>query len=64
VKAYYASVFNPARVKVRAMKKELPVRHWRTLPEAELIEALLREAPKRVEEMVAKARSTRGTTPS
>lgn len=57
-KAYYASVFNPARVKVRAMKKEMPVRHWRTLPEAELIDSLLREAPKRVEDMVAKARAS------
>jgi probable DNA metabolism protein len=56
-KTYYASIFNPARVKVRAMKKEMPVRHWATLPEAELIDGLLRDAPARVEEMVRKAKA-------
>ncbi len=54
-KTYYASIFNPARVKVRAMKKEMPVKHWATLPEAELIDELLREAPKRVAEMVKRS---------
>jgi len=32
--------------KIKAMKKELPVRHWRTLPEAALIPELIREANK------------------
>ncbi len=41
---YYRSIFNPFRLKVNAMKKELPVRHWRTLPEAVLIPELIREA--------------------
>jgi DNA polymerase len=41
---YYRSIFNPFRLKVNAMKKELPVRHWPTLPEAELIPGLIREA--------------------
>lgn len=41
---YYRSIFNPFRLKVNAMKKELPVRHWPTLPEAELIPQLIREA--------------------
>ncbi len=48
-KTYYASIFNPARLKVTAMKKEMPVRHWATLPEAELIDDLLRKATPRVE---------------
>jgi DNA polymerase len=39
---YYRSIFNPFRLKVKAMKKELPVRHWRTLPEAVLIPELIR----------------------
>jgi uracil-DNA glycosylase len=43
-RTYYANIFNPARVNVAAMKKELPVRHWPTLPEADLIPALLLEA--------------------
>ena len=41
---YYRSIFNPFRLKVKAMKKEFPVRHWRTLPEAVLIPELIREA--------------------
>ena len=45
---YYASIFNPARVNLRAMRRELPVRHWPTLPEARLIPSLLADAPGRV----------------
>jgi probable DNA metabolism protein len=41
---YYRSIFNPFRLKVKAMKKEFPVRHWATLPEAVLIPELIREA--------------------
>lgn len=41
--AYYQSIFNPFRLKIKAMKKELPVRHWRTLPEAVLIPELIRK---------------------
>jgi probable DNA metabolism protein len=46
--AYYQAIFNPFRLKIKAMKKELPVRHWRTLPEAVLIPELIRKA-KRLE---------------
>ena len=53
-KTYYASIFNPARVKVAMMKREMPVRHWATLPETELIEGLLQQAPERVRDMIAK----------
>ena len=48
---YYASIFNPARVKVKAMKAEMPVRHWATLPEAQIIPNLLSKADARVIEM-------------
>lgn len=41
---YYQSIFNPFRLKIDAMKKELPVRHWRTLPEAVLIPEMIRKA--------------------
>ena len=40
---YYKSIFNPFRLKTDAMKKEMPVRHWRTLPEAVLIPELIRQ---------------------
>ncbi len=52
--AYYASIFNPARVKVKAMKAEMPVRHWPTLPETALIPTLLAHADTRVLEMATK----------
>lgn len=48
-KTYYRSIFNPARIKIQAMKKELPVRHWSTLPETELITELIAEAPSRLQ---------------
>lgn len=53
-KTYYSSIFNPARVKVATMKREMPVRHWATLPETQMIDELLREAPNRVAAMVKK----------
>jgi len=48
---YYASIFNPARVKVKAMKTEMPVRYWATLPEAQIIPQLLAKADSRVVQM-------------
>ncbi len=56
-RTYYASIFNPARVKVKAMKKEMPVKFWRNLPEAELIVPLIRSARARVREMEARCPS-------
>jgi DNA polymerase len=41
---YYKSIFNPFRLNVKTMKRELPVRHWPTLPEAELIPGLIADA--------------------
>jgi probable DNA metabolism protein len=60
-KTYYASIFNPARIKLKAMKKEMPVRHWRTLPEATLIPQLVMKAPERVAEMIAKQEGSRAS---
>ncbi|MDQ6861186.1 MAG: UdgX family uracil-DNA binding protein [Verrucomicrobiota bacterium] len=52
---YYASIFNPARVKVHAMTAEMPMKYWNNLPEAALIPSLLKEAPRRVDQMVKKS---------
>jgi uracil-DNA glycosylase len=49
---YYANIFNPARVKERAMQREMPVKYWKNLPEAALIPSLLADAPRRAREMV------------
>ncbi len=57
-KDYYASIFNPARVKVKAMKAEMPVRHWATLPEAQMIPSLLEKAGGRVIEMAKNQKSS------
>jgi probable DNA metabolism protein len=54
---YYAHIFNPARVKVHAMTKEMPKRYWKNLPEAQLIPELLRKAPTRVNSMMTKSRA-------
>ena len=49
---YYKAIANPARLKLKMMKKEMPTRHWDTLPETKAIQELLREAQPRVEEML------------
>lgn len=55
-RTYYASTFNPARIKLRAMRKEMPVRHWPTLPETRMIPSLLHEAAARVNAMATTAK--------
>ncbi|HVF40811.1 MAG TPA: TIGR03915 family putative DNA repair protein [Gemmatimonadaceae bacterium] len=50
-RTYYASVFNPARLKLRAMRSEMPKKYWSGLPEAGLIPGLVANAPRRVREM-------------
>jgi probable DNA metabolism protein len=52
-RTYYASIFNPARVKIGAMTKEMPRSYWRNLPEAALIPGLIAGANARRDEMVA-----------
>jgi DNA polymerase len=52
---YYRSIFNPARVKVAAMHREMPVRYWKNLPEAAAIPMLLSQAPQRAATMVAES---------
>ncbi len=54
-RTYYASIFNPARLKVNAMRKEMPQRYWRNLPEARLIPHLIEQASARTQEMVESA---------
>ena len=43
-RTYYASIFNPARLKIKAMQTEMPKKYWRNLPEASLIEPLIAKA--------------------
>ena len=52
-KTYYASTFNPARLKTKTMQGEMPKRYWRNLPEAGLIPELVAMSVVRTEAMVA-----------
>ena len=54
-KTYYASIFNPARLKVAMMKSEMPVKYWRNLPEAAIIAPLIRNAKAMEQDMIARA---------
>ena len=49
---YYRNIFNPARLKLKMMKKEMPTRYWRNLPEAALISELAHTAHERSARMV------------
>ncbi len=51
-RAYYSSIFNPARLKIGAMTSEMPRKYWRNLPEAAAIPELIRTASGRLERMV------------
>ena len=61
---YYQHTFNPARLKMKAMQKEMPRKYWRNLPEAELISPLAAMANERTLRMIAQpARATRRRLP-
>ena len=51
-KTYYAHIFNPARLKVNAMTKEMPKKYWKNLPEASLIPDLIAGAAERTRGMI------------
>jgi DNA polymerase len=51
-KSYYASTFNPARLNVRLMRREMPQRFWPLLPEAADVEQLVARAPSRTEQLI------------
>lgn len=50
-RTYYRNIFNPARLKVNAMRAEMPKKYWKNLPEADLIEELIVESRRRVAQM-------------
>lgn len=50
---YYANIFNPARLKLKAMQSEMPKKYWVNLPKAPLIAELTRSAGKQVDTMVS-----------
>jgi DNA polymerase len=50
---YYVSIFNPARLKPKAMQTEMPKKYWRNLPEAALIKPLIADAGRLTAAMIA-----------
>ena len=52
-RTYYRSIFNPARLKLKAMQAEMPKRYWKNLPEADLIAELSRASTSRTDDMLA-----------
>ena len=57
-RTYFENIFNPARLKVKAMQKEMPKKYWRNLPEASLIPDLIAGADKAAQEMIARMPTT------
>lgn len=49
---YYASIFNPARLKIGAMMSEMPKKYWKNMPEAALIPDLIAGAQSRETQMI------------
>lgn len=62
-RTYYRSIFNPARIKTKAMQAEMPKRYWKNLPEAGLIEELVRHGRTRAGGMIATTPSPARPTP-
>ena len=59
-KTYYASIFNPARLKVGAMMKEMPRKYWKNMPETALVADLIAGAQAREAGMVERSRGQLG----
>jgi DNA polymerase len=54
-RTYYSSIFNPARLKVKAMLKEMPKKYWHNMPETSLVAPLIAGARARELEMIERA---------
>ena len=54
---YYQSIFNPARLKLAMMQKEMPRRYWKNLPEAALITSLTAQSAERSGRMIEQGAS-------
>jgi DNA polymerase len=57
-RTYYASIFNPARLKTHSMQQHMPRKYWRNMPESALISELVAGASRTTGGMIAQAPST------
>lgn len=62
-RTYYASIFNPARLKVDSMRAHMPKKYWRNLPESVLIPELIAAAKPRTLAMIEHAPTTQSRIP-
>jgi DNA polymerase len=62
-RSYYSSIFNPARLKVKAMQAEMPKKYWRNLPEAALIAPLIAKAERTAAAMIESAATPANPSP-
>ena len=53
-RTYFENIFNPARLKPKAMQAEMPKKYWRNLPEASLIPGMIAGADASAKEMIAR----------
>jgi DNA polymerase len=61
-RTYYSSIFNPARLKVGAMLREMPKKYWRNMPETSLVQPLIANARTRELEMIDRSAAKAGLT--
>ncbi len=54
-KAYYTAIFNPARLMMNAMMKEMPKKYWKNMPETALVPGLIAGARRRELAMIEQA---------
>ncbi|HZU50272.1 MAG TPA: UdgX family uracil-DNA binding protein [Sphingomicrobium sp.] len=59
-RTYYSNIFNPARLKVRSMLKEMPKKYWRNMPETSLVQSLIAGARSRELEMIDRSAAKEG----
>jgi probable DNA metabolism protein len=62
-RAYYAAMFNPARLNLRKMRADMPTRFWRDLPELTEVARLITEASARVGSMLELQREAPSAQP-
>ena len=49
---YFQSTFNPARMNISQMQKEMPRKYWRNMPETRAIPSMLQMASSRVDQLL------------
>ena len=59
-RTYYGAIFNPARLKIGAMLKEMPRKYWKNMPETALVPGLIASAQARESAMVVTSREKLG----